>query len=157
MDASWDASFGDIYFNSDNCLHDSAGNTLTCCTERAIYAEVANPYYNPTPAATCGDANNWLYITFGVWGKGWVSDGGASLKQQVEGCGAVTGWSFSSSTDIEQDGSSNNIGTYQAEFFAEFNLPTTFKEGCVGRAIQSAGGPSGVGCSCDGLEACTGL
>jgi hypothetical protein len=47
MDASWDASFGDIYFNADNCLHDSAGNTLTCCTEPALYAEVANPYYNP--------------------------------------------------------------------------------------------------------------
>jgi hypothetical protein len=81
-----------------------------------------------------------------VWGAGWISDSGTKPKKQVKGCGMVRRWSFSDSTDIiEVDGSSNKIGTYQADYFAnKFDLMLAVG-GCVGRAIKSAGARSEVG------------
>jgi hypothetical protein len=58
----------------------------------------------------------------------------------------MTGWSFGTNTNIQTDGSSADIGRYRPQYLAKFNLPATFKSGCVGRAIASAGGPKGVDC-----------
>jgi hypothetical protein len=87
-----------------------------------------------------------VYITFRVWIKDWVSDGGAAFHKEASGCGAMTGWYFGDSTDKKQDGSGKNIGTYEAQHYASFRLPITFKPECVMRAIKSAGGPEGVKC-----------
>jgi hypothetical protein len=75
-----------------------------------------------------------------------MTDGGTSFKEQAKGCGLMTGWGFGSSNSIETDGSSAGIGRYETQYWSEFNLPATFKDGCVGRAIASAGGPNGVHC-----------
>jgi hypothetical protein len=55
----------------------------------------------------------------------WANDGGAKLKDEMGGCGAMTGW----------DWSDNGI---RKVWFA---LPLIIKAGCVERAIASAGGP----------------
>lgn len=57
------------------------------------------------------------------------------LHDEEGGCGALTGWSW---TDEDDNGSGGK---------AEFNLPFFIKDGCVERAIVSAGGPK---ISCDG-------
>ncbi|KAF2494892.1 hypothetical protein BU16DRAFT_618860 [Lophium mytilinum] len=150
LSARWPANYGDVYFGDDNCLHDSSGAVIynQCCAAgaEAAAASVANPYRSPLPAASCERDNAILYIKFRIWSKDWVKDGGAALRHQVSGCGALTGWYQSDSTDHKGDGSGNNIGQYQADDYVSFNLPTTFKTGCVGRAIKSAGGPDGVKC-----------
>jgi hypothetical protein len=58
----------------------------------------------------------------------------------------VTGWNFQTVSQTERDGSGANVGEYTAQYVAHFNLPLTFKGGCVGRAIGSAGGPADVHC-----------
>lgn len=81
-----------------------------------------------------------------IWTKGWVNDGGAALWKQVAGCGALTGKKFGINHDTKTDGSNQAIGSYEAEYLMEFNLPFIFKSGCVGRAMVSAGGPQGTYC-----------
>lgn len=70
--------------------------------------------------------------------NGWAGDGGHLLKTQEKGCGGLTGWKWH--VDNER---------YQ---HAYFNLPFTIKEGCVERAIKSAGGPGGLSCKGHGLK-----
>jgi chitinase len=70
---------------------------------------------------------------------GWATDEGQSLKQQEQGCGTLTEWSW---TD-------NFHGTGQAA--AWFNLPIFMKAGCVERAIVSAGGPQ-ISCTGEGIS-----
>ncbi len=70
--------------------------------------------------------------------NGWAGDGGDLLKTQEKGCGGLTGWEWH--VDNER---------YQ---HAYFNLPFTIKEGCVERAIKSAGGPGGLSCKGHGLK-----
>lgn len=57
-----------------------------------------------------------------------MSDRGGSLKDEEEGCGALTAWEW------------NNANS-DTPAYATFNLPLVFKSGCVERAIVSAGGP----------------
>ena len=58
----------------------------------------------------------------------------------------MTGWHFGTSDSVEIDGSSANIGKYEAQYLTTFNLDLTFREHCVGKAIESVGGPAGVKC-----------
>lgn len=61
--------------------------------------------------------------------RGKVGDDGIEkLKDEISGCGAVTGWDW-----YEQGGT-----TFKRVWF---NLPLFIKAGCVERAIVSAGGP----------------
>lgn len=84
---------------------------------------------SPTPTADCSFRQVDLYFAFEVYNiDGWASDRGGSLKDQEEGCGALTGWVWS---DADSD----------TPAYAQFNLPLVFKSGCVERAIASAGGP----------------
>lgn len=75
------------------------------------------------------------WYTFEVYNiDGWsTDDGGSRLKSEEKGCGALTGWDWRERT------SSKYAGAY-------FNLPFFMKDGCVERAIVSAGGPK---LSCD--------
>ncbi|KAI9688252.1 MAG: hypothetical protein M1822_001758 [Bathelium mastoideum] len=57
--------------------------------------------------------------------NGWVGDG-SGLHKQEHGCGALTDWDWHSVNGIS---------------WVTFNLPFFIKDGCVERAIVSAGGP----------------
>ncbi|KAI0903547.1 class V chitinase Chi100 [Ustulina deusta] len=67
----------------------------------------------------------------------WSTDGGAGLKKQEYGCGAVTGWDYVDETDTE---------FAHVWFYIDFFI----KAGCIERAIASAGGPK-LSCAKGGL------
>lgn len=76
------------------------------------------------------DQNSYVlsFLMFRVYKiDGWADDGGASLKKEEKGCGALTGWDFEESrTDWGR--------------WAYFQLPVFMEAGCAERAIVSAGG-----------------
>ncbi|KAJ9374868.1 CAZyme family GH18 [Paecilomyces variotii] len=76
----------------------------------------------------------WAFEIYNI--QNWATDGGKALHKQEDGCGALTGWKWHEATDTEL-----------AHVY--FNLPYFIKDGCVERAIVSAGGPK---LSCQGLE-----
>ncbi|KAI8187925.1 Killer toxin subunits alpha/beta [Colletotrichum sp. SAR 10_75] len=79
------------------------------------------------------------WYTFEVYNiDGWSTDGGSRLKSEEKGCGALTGWDWRERT------SSKYAGAY-------FNLPFFMKDGCVERAIVSAGGPK-LSCEFTGYD-----
>lgn len=81
----------------------------------------------PTPHAICNYYDEFFFWTFNVLEiSGWATDGGKQLKSEESGCGALTGWIFESN-----DGAMHAV----------FNLPLFIADGCVERAIVSAGGP----------------
>ncbi|KAI5461913.1 hypothetical protein BGZ63DRAFT_423235 [Mariannaea sp. PMI_226] len=150
LQAYWPNSYGDIYFGADGCLYDSQSNRIfnQCCVppDANNSGEVINPYLDPRPAASCDRSYKVLWIKFEIHIKGWVTDGGQELWKQVAGCGALTGKGFGANADVKTDGSDQHIGDFRSEYVMTFNLPATFKTGCVGRAIVSAGGPQGNFC-----------
>jgi chitinase len=65
----------------------------------------------------------------------WIADGGTSLLNQERGCGVLTEWSAQEvSTWIEDEG-------WEASYAFTFHLPLIMADGCIERAIVSAGGP----------------
>jgi hypothetical protein len=150
LQAYWPSYFQDIYLKADKCLYDAGNQRIfnQCCSSLDSKNSILtiNPYRDPRPAASCDRKWSPVFVTFNIYSKGWNTDNGAKLRKQIQGCGAITGWSFKSDTAIQTDGSSANIGKYEAESETAFNLPITFETGCVGRAIASAGGPQGVEC-----------
>lgn len=76
-----------------------------------------------SPTADCTIYDSGLAYSFLIEHiNGWAGEDGGKLKHEEKGCGALTGWKW--------DGDS-----------AEFHLPFFIKEGCVERAIKTAGGP----------------
>jgi hypothetical protein len=115
-------------------------------TPTPTVGEQSTPTPTPTlPAVTCVGDFQIFDWQFTIWGRGWGSNAG--LKKQMEGCGLVTSWNFHSSSSAQTDQGSNNVGLYVTQWAVTFELPTTIKDGCVERAIHSAGGPSGVACN----------
>ena len=91
------------------------------------------------PTADCAFWDEALFWTFEVYNiNGWAGNDGDSLHHQESGCGDLTGWSWKS-------------GDPGNDQHAYFNLPFIIKSGCVERAIASAGGPSGLSCTANGL------
>ena len=91
------------------------------------------------PTADCAMWDEGLYWTFEVYNiNGWAGSGGDSLHHQENGCGALTGWSWTSGDAVNHQ-------------HAYFNLDFFIKSGCVESAIASAGGPSGLSCTSEGL------
>ncbi|KAI8630070.1 hypothetical protein F5Y19DRAFT_70377 [Xylariaceae sp. FL1651] len=92
-----------------------------------------------TPGGSCSVAYKFLYDEFWIWGNGYAtSDFGQQsngLLQQLKGCDGLTGWNFN-----------YGLGDDGREWSANGHL-LIGKAGCVGRAIASTGGPSGVHCS----------
>jgi hypothetical protein len=150
MNAQWPSNFGDVYLGADGHLYDSSSNqisTLGCTTpDPNNDGPTINPYRDPRPAGACDRSDDVLAIGFSVYAKGWVTDGGTALKKQVAGCGLVTVPKSGTINAIKQDGSNANIGNFEADFEYTFALPDTFKAGCVGRAMVSAGAPAGSYC-----------
>ncbi|UKZ74675.1 hypothetical protein TrVFT333_002345 [Trichoderma virens FT-333] len=150
MNARWPSNYGDVFLGEDGYLYDAGGNKIFdqhCSTPDVNnQGPTINPYRDPRPAASCKREDDVIAIGFTIRAKDWITDGGAALKKQVQGCGAVTLWQAGTDNEVEVDGSFANIGSFRADFAVSFALPITFKTGCVGRAIGSAGGPQGNFC-----------
>jgi hypothetical protein len=91
---------------------------------------------------SCDVSYKFLFDEFEVRGKGWtdaeLGPDGDNLKSQISGCGDLTSWNFQlTPTDP----------TYQ--WYASGNLPIGVKN-CVGKAVQSAGGPGATVANCHG-------
>ncbi|OAA73472.1 class V chitinase Chi100 [Cordyceps fumosorosea ARSEF 2679] len=83
----------------------------------------------PMPYARCIISDSILWWTFTIYDiDAWAGDGGKKLHSEESGCGAITGWTWQD----ESSKTSTNV---------VFNLPLFIKDGCVERAIVSAGGP----------------
>jgi hypothetical protein len=90
------------------------------------------PEPEPTPTADChfwDEPFHWYFEINNI--QGWAEDGGKSLEKEERGCGAIARWDW-------KDGHTSSVA---------FTLPLFMKEGCVERAIVSAGGPE---LQCDG-------
>lgn len=93
----------------------------------------------PTPTADCrfwDEGWGWSFQVYNI--KNWDTgdkDVNDRLRDEEGGCGALTGWEF---------------GEHPEGAEAWFNLPFFIKEGCVERAIKSAGGPK-LACDPSGL------
>jgi hypothetical protein len=110
--------------------------TTTTTTTKPTTTTTEEP--TPTPTADCMFWDSIFYYTFEIYNiDGWISDGGDSLNDEEGGCGAMTGW------DFHEETSDNYAYVY-------FNLPFFMKEGCVERAIVSAGGPK-ISCKGGGI------
>ncbi|KAI8316648.1 Killer toxin subunits alpha/beta [Colletotrichum sp. SAR11_59] len=108
--------------------------TVTVVVEPTAKADCA---YCSLPFPQRITAFGWY--TFEVYNiDGWSTDGGSRLKSEEKGCGALTGWDWRERT------SSKYAGAY-------FNLPFFMKDGCVERAIVSAGGPK-LSCEFTGYD-----
>ncbi len=80
--------------------------------------------------AGCDYTYQGVFDEFWIWGAGFgSSDGGKKLREELSGCGAITSYEFK-----------NGGGADGREWTANLQLPLGTK-GCVGRAIESAGGP----------------
>jgi chitinase len=77
----------------------------------------------------------WQFEVYNI--QNWALDHGSELHHQEDGCGALTGWSWT-------DASSTSLAKVY------FNLPFFMKAGCVERAIVSAGGPK-ISCQGGGI------
>ncbi|KAL8657667.1 MAG: hypothetical protein Q9226_001697 [Calogaya cf. arnoldii] len=118
---------------------DTAKSSTACEGSSTVVGTVTSIAEAALPTANCDFWDQVLYWNFEVYNiNGWAGEGGGSLKTQEKGCGGLTGWEWH--VDNER---------YQ---HAYFNLPFTIKEGCVERAIKSAGGPGGLSCKGHGLK-----
>ncbi|KAL8871010.1 MAG: hypothetical protein Q9174_003074 [Haloplaca sp. 1 TL-2023] len=86
----------------------------------------------------CDITWNGLFNVFEIRGK-WFPDDlfgedGSGLRREIEGCGAVTRWSFKWTPDDVE---------YQWYATGRYCI---VKKGCLGRAIESAGGSGGGSC-----------
>lgn len=132
----WDSMFGITSSSS------TPPPTPTSSTSQPA-ATTSTPTATPTPYADCAfwdeDLIAYLFEIYNI--EDWVTDGGASLEKQEDGCGALTSWNWVAATDTSYA-------------LVHFNLPTIIKAGCVERAIVSAGGPK---ISCVGMGTIGGL
>ncbi|KAL5335491.1 hypothetical protein BJX70DRAFT_401486 [Aspergillus crustosus] len=143
LTAVWPSSYQDVYLGEDGCLYDSNSQKIDdqCAEEITNTDAMVNPYYDTRPAATCNREVAFGRVIFHIWGKGWITDGAESLKNELKGCAPVSDFDYHEDTSTQSDESSAQIGDYQAEFYVGLKLLATFKQGCGGRAIGSAGGP----------------
>ncbi|KAM0427827.1 hypothetical protein ACHAPT_007284 [Fusarium lateritium] len=107
----------------------TTSTTSTTSSTTSTTSTTETPTPDPTPTAYCD-----IYAAGVMWYveitriAGWAEDGGDKLEDEEGGCGAMTGWYWY--------GETKKWGTS-----VSFNLPFFIKEGCVERAIVSAGGP----------------
>lgn len=116
---------------------DGTNTTVSTATPKpSSTAPPPPPPSPPPPSADCAFQDEGWGWTFEVYNiQSWSTDGGDKLHHEEDGCGALTGWSWKVTDSGGQ---------------AQFNLPFFIKDGCVERAIVSAGGPK---ISCNGQKA----
>ncbi|KAL8997951.1 MAG: hypothetical protein Q9169_002873 [Polycauliona sp. 2 TL-2023] len=118
---------------------DTASSSTICQGSSTVVSTVTSIAEAARPTADCEFWDQVLFWSFEIYNiNGWAGEGGDALKTQEKGCGGLTGWEWH--VDDER---------YQRAYF---NLPFTIKEGCVERAIRSAGGPEGLSCQGHGLK-----
>lgn len=111
-------------------------------TDGKCPAPKTNPKDSSKPKAKdqCGCWYEFLFDHFEIFGKNFPENkfgtDGSGLKEEIEGCGELTSWSFS---NLEKD-------PHGFEWKATGNLPIGVKA-CVGRAVVNAGGTSPDGCT----------
>lgn len=104
-------------------------------TTTATTTTTKKPDPEPTPHAECDfwdEGWGWRFKIYNI--RGWVKDGGKKLHKEEDGCATLTGWDWNDATDDD-------------DAYVWFNTDFFMKEGCVERAIVSAGGPK---IKCDG-------
>lgn len=151
LNARWPRNYGQVFFGADNCLYDASSNRIDgqCCDtpDSSHNGAQVNPWRDPRPAGSCKRTPGFGFVHFEISIKGWVPNGDpSSLWHQLGGCGALTLKRFGTNNDVQVDGSNANIGAYQSEYLLTFNIDILFKDGCVGRAMVSAGAPAGWYC-----------
>ncbi|KAL8817406.1 MAG: hypothetical protein Q9223_003757 [Gallowayella weberi] len=115
------------------------GSSTIVSTVSSIAEAASSSAAAAVPTANCDFFDEGLFWHVEVYNiNGWAGADGGSLKTQEKGCGALTGWEWHPDDSRYQH--------------ASFNLPFTIKEGCVERAIKSAGGPGGLSCKGHGLK-----
>ncbi|PKK52047.1 hypothetical protein CI102_2177 [Trichoderma harzianum] len=130
-----EALFASIGKDEDDFFSLLESPTTTTSEMPSTSSEEATPEATPEPTqapkVTCGIALYppilWRLDIIDMTGSWVLDDEGKSLKKEIKGCGAVTGWEWFRRED----------GTRECRF----NLPLIMKKGCVERAIASAGGP----------------
>jgi chitinase len=131
----WDSMFG---------ITSTVPSTTPTTTPAPPTTPTATPTVAPTPYVDCAfwdaDLIAYEFEIYNIEG-GWVTDGGASLEKQEQGCGALTFWNWVPATST----------TFA---YVHFYLPVLIAAGCVERAIVSAGGPK---TSCQGQGVTGGL
>lgn len=120
-----------------SAISSAFASVLGSTTSTATTAE-ASP--TPTLRADCLIYDAEFFYGFSVINiEGWGDGDGARLHHEEDGCGALTGWVWRTAAENNGDAS------------AVFNLPFFIKDGCVERAIASAGGPK-IKCKGGGLK-----
>ncbi len=84
-------------------------------------------------------------MNFDIYANGWITDGGERLPREVNGGlpASSTGWSFREVHSTQRDGSDANLGEYTSQYEIQLNLDLFFNDGCVWRAMVTAGAPPG--------------
>ncbi|KAK6849442.1 hypothetical protein PG995_013275 [Apiospora arundinis] len=81
-----------------------------------------------------------MWYEVSIVANNFIEDGGAKLKSEEKGCGAMTAWKKHDINIRSKDGSWTAVQEFT------FTLPITIGAGCVERAIASAGGPKDLRC-----------
>ena len=126
---------GDFDMPSGTVTVTSVVHPVTTITSTTVVAQAT------AASATCEFWDQGWGWTFKVDNNiaEWAADGGGGLHGQEKGCGALTGWAW-----VEASGPTMRPAA------AWFNLPFLIKDGCVERAIVSAGGPK-ISCRAQGF------
>ncbi|KAI8966243.1 class 5 chitinase 1 [Daldinia sp. FL1419] len=114
-------------------------STIEGCVQSTSTTTPAPATATVTPTADCAFWDKgwgWRFEVYNI--AHWATDGGFKLHHEENGCGALTGWDWHSASP-------------ESYPFVYFNLPFWIKDGCVERAIVSAGGPK-LGCKGHGLD-----
>lgn len=125
---------------TDSSIYNHYTSATAAAASLSAASAAASASAAAVPRADCAFWDEALFWNFEVYNiNGWAGDSGDSLHHQENGCGDLTGWSWTT----------GDAGNDQ---HAYFNLPFFIKAGCVERAIASAGGPSGLSCTGEGLD-----
>lgn len=126
---------------SSSSSRTSTSTTSSSSSSTTSATTTAPPPPPPSPTARCVLSTDVFSYRIVVWEiEGWAEkDDGDKLRDEEEGCGALTDWKWRDAADGDRAA-------------ARFRLPTIIKAGCVERAIASAGGPEIDECEKGGVE-----
>lgn len=120
---------GIIACNTVSYLLEDGTSIDYCAGARTTISAAPTPSPAPTNSPiTCSFCDDGFFWAFTIFGSG-SGNGLPDLQHQLDGCGALTGWTLQGVN-------------------VQFNLPFFIADGCVERAIISAGGPS-ISCQAD--------
>lgn len=129
------------YQSSISSVSVSESKSIASASKASVVSASKASASSAAAAVPSGDCKIWdagLYYLLQVYGiNDWAGGDGGKLEDQEDGCGALTGWEW-------------HDDCYSDTQMAWFNLPFLIADGCVERAIASAGGPDGLTCHGEG-------